>query len=291
MKKMLVLVFAFVFLLCFSKTGRAASEFDFSVHFDLPKNQVSSNKTYLDLLVQPNSTQNITYTLKNDTDKKIDVSVKVHEASTNTNGVVEYAKKADFKDSSLNNKMSDLVTYEKKVSIPANSSVEKQITVNIPKEKFDGVIAGGITFQEINEEDKEVKKGVGVESTFSMTKAILLRNNKKSISPELQLKEVSPITLNSRSVIQAVIQNDRPAYIFQGKFDTRIQKKNSNKILYQKKTKDISVAPNSTFGYQIPLEGKKLKPGEYQLTILAKGEKRNGNYKRILRYPKKMPKT
>ncbi|GMA54088.1 hypothetical protein GCM10025857_54450 [Alicyclobacillus contaminans] len=57
--------------------------------------------------------------------------------------------------------------------------MEKQITVNIPKEKFDGVIAGGITFQEINEEDKEVKKGVGVESTFSMTKAILLRNNKK----------------------------------------------------------------------------------------------------------------
>lgn len=49
--------------------------------------------------------------------------------------------------------------------------------------------------------------------------------------------------------------------------DTKITQKDSEKVLYQSKTQDMQMAPNSNFNYPISLEGKPLKAGNYRLSM------------------------
>lgn len=258
-------------LLCLPVRAAADSEFNFSVQFALPENQVDQDKTYLDLMVEPGSEQAVDYTIRNDTENDLTITVAVHPATTNGNGVIEYARTPEFTDDSLQHNLVDLVSYEKELVVPKQSIIQQQLIITAPDEAFTGIIAGGITFQEKNTSSVSETNGVGVTSTFSMTKAILLRNKSEAVSPELKLKRVSPELVNARSIIQAIIQNDHPAYLFDSTFDITLEKSGTAEPFYETTVENISIAPNSTFGYRIPLDGKTLEAGNYTLSIQVAG--------------------
>nr|WGD97680.1 DUF916 domain-containing protein [Bacillus safensis] len=74
-----------------------ASELNFSVITVIPRNQIDQSKSYFDLKVKPSQKQTLQILMRNDTNQQIVIEPKVHTATTNVNGVVEYGKTEEKK--------------------------------------------------------------------------------------------------------------------------------------------------------------------------------------------------
>lgn len=157
-----------------------ASELKFSVEPILPDNPITNKHTYFDLLVKPEQRQILVIHMRNDTEKEVVVEPKINAATTNINGVVEYGNSNTKLDETAPYNLSELVTPEEtEVTIAPKSSYDLKITVQMPKEDFKGVLAGGITLQEKEHtEDKSVNKkenqGLAIENKYAYVVAIVL---------------------------------------------------------------------------------------------------------------------
>ncbi len=274
-KKMLLALTMLLLILPLFHTITMASEFNFAVTTVIPDNQRDKNKTYFDLLMKPSQLQTIEIELRNDTDRDVKIKPEIHTATTNLNGVVEYGNNNIESDSTLLYKMEDIVTTKDEVVIPAKSSYMLKLDINMPKEEFDGFLAGGITLKEFKEEENtdntnsDNGAGMSIKNEYAYVVAILLSENDSEIIPELKLNDVFPDQVNARNVISANIQNCMPMYMNQMTVEAKVTKKGNSTILYESSNEGLQMAPNSNFNYPIPLNGEKLKGGEYTLTMTA----------------------
>lgn len=257
-----------------------ASEFNFSVDIEIPENQVDKSKTYLDLQMNPNQIQKIPYTLYNDTSKDVTVEVTVHTATTNSNGVIEYGESLSELDDSLLYDMAKIVSTDNEIVIPSKSSIMKYLEIKAPEKEFSGVIAGGITFQEKPKDTVDSNQTVGVVNRFSQVKAILIKNSEKVVTPDLLLKKAYADQSNVRNVIAVNLQNPEATYIFNMKTTIEIYKKGEEKVYLTLKKDEVNVAPNTNFNLNVPLNGEKLEPGEYEAIVKASSGDESWNLKK-----------
>lgn len=266
-----------------SITGKA-SEFNFAVTPVIPENQVDKRKTFFDLQMEPGAVQTVEVQLKNDTDNDVVIKNSVNSATTNLNGVVEYGENKIKPDNTLKFDIQKFVELEKEVTIPKQSQIIVPLKITMPKDKFDGVIAGGLTLQE-KVDDSTGKKankdqGVAIKNEYSYVIAILLRQNNTMVKPSLKLLDVKPSQVNYRNVINIALQNPQAAYVNQLRLVNKIYKEGKDKVLYSSDVSDLQVAPNSHFSYPISLNGEKLEPGKYVLKSEAYAERNEaGSYK------------
>ncbi|MBD7936427.1 DUF916 and DUF3324 domain-containing protein [Cytobacillus sp. Sa5YUA1] len=255
-----------------------ASEFNFAVETEIPENQINKDKTYFDLMMDPGSKQDLIINLRNDTDSDVKIHPIIQSATTNINGVVEYGLNDIEKDPTLKYKMDDIVKVENEIIIPANGTYELKLTVEMPKEEFDGILAGGITLQEVVEETNTTNKnnkGMSIKNNFAYVIAILLRENNNDISPKLKLNDVFPDQVNSRNVIMANIQNIKSIYINKMAIKATITEKGKAEVLYEANKENLQMAPNTNFNFPIALNGERLAAGDYilDITVQSNGEK------------------
>lgn len=283
-KNHFVLVTVLLFLLNVLPINATASEFKFAVVPKIPENQIDKTKTYFDLKIIPGAEQALEVELRNDTDKEVTVEMGISSATTNLNGVVEYTPNEKKIDSSLKYDMKDFVEAPSETKLSAKGKATVKIHIKMPKEKFDGVLAGGITFSEKQEGQKEKTgtsgSGMAIDNNYSYVVALLVRQNENEVTPELLLKDVFAAQVNARNVINANLQNPKATYINQLKLTAEITKKGESDVLYSTKGEGMQMAPNSNFNYPVPLQGEPLKAGEYHMKIVAYGVKNeDGTYK------------
>ncbi len=254
----------------------AASEFNFAVTTVIPESQTDKGKTYFDLQLSPHQQEELHVKLRNDTDKDITVAVSVNSATTNSNGVVEYGKSNSAKDDSLDIDLSDYVEFQEMVALKAQSETTVPFKVTMPGQPFDGVLAGGITFKEVLDKEKETGKtaqGLSIKNEYSYVVALLMRQNFNEVEPRLLLGEVKADQINARNVILANVQNDQKTYINQVAIRAEIKKKGSSEVLYAEDKSGLQIAPNSNFSFPISLNGAALESGDYHLSLMIYANK------------------
>lgn len=267
MRKIFTALFGCIIFFIICSTGVHASEFNFSVDIDIPENQIDKEKTYLDLLMKPNQKQEIPYTLYNDTSKDIIVEMIIHSATTNSNGVIEYGDSEGTNDESMKYDIANLAKIDKEISVPANSSVTKTISLQAPEDSYKGVIAGGITFREKEASQEKQSDTLGIVNRFSQVKAILIRTDTEEVEPDLSLLSAEADQKNVRNVISLKFKNDKAAYIFNLSTTIEIYKDQDEKKYLTLKKDNLNVAPNSIFNLPVPLNGKELEPGHYRVAV------------------------
>lgn len=276
MKHIKKIILAGIVAMSLLPMGAKASEFNFSVETVQPKSQVDKNKTYFDIAVKPEETQELVIHMRNDTAKDVVINPKISSATTNINGVVEYSPNAIKKDESLIYDLAKLVTTEKEITIPKKGAYDLKLKVKAPAKAFDGIIAGGITLKETVPEESDTEEktgGLAIKNEFSYVVAIVMHSNERPIAPDLKLKESFPDQVNARNVIMNNLQNDQPVYLNQLKIISEVTKEGASAPLYNfTKEESMQVAPNSNFNFPIPLKGEKLKAGKYTVKITAFGE-------------------
>lgn len=263
-------------------TFSKASELNFSVNAVIPDNQIDKEKSYFDLKVTPGEKQKLKVKLRNTTDKEIVINPHIQSAKTNKNGVIDYTPNKIKKDDTLKIAMEDVAKVPEEVTVPPQSEKDLTIEVTVPKDKFDGVILGGIYLKEDTsknkEEDKE--KDVAIKNEYSYVVALQMRQNDNKVKPMLHMNEVNPETQNARNVIVANIQNSEPMIISKLKIDATVNKKGSKDNLAILKKENLQVAPNSNFNIAVPLEGEKLEAGTYILNMKAESAGKEWQFKK-----------
>lgn len=277
MRKIFTALFGCIIFLIICSTGVHASEFNFSVDIDIPENQIDKEKTYLDLLMKPNQKQEIPYTLYNDTSKDIIVEMTIHSATTNSNGVIEYGDSEGTNDESMKYDIANLAKIDKEISVPANSSVTKTISLQAPKDSYKGVIAGGITFREKEASQEKQSDTLGIVNRFSQVKAILIRTDTEEVEPDLNLLSAEADQKNVRNVISLKFKNDKAAYIFNLSTTIEIYKDKDEKQYLTLRKDNLNVAPNSIFNLPVPLNGKELEAGHYRVAVKGTTDRNTWN--------------
>ncbi|MBC2324569.1 DUF916 and DUF3324 domain-containing protein [Listeria booriae] len=253
------------------KTEVSASELNFSVKTIIPHNQIDTQKSYFDLQLTPNQDQILVVQLSNDTEKAVTVQPDIHSAFTNLNGLVEYGKNIKKTDPSLHYDIKNLITTASEVTIPAKSVINLELQLDSPKEKFHGVIAGGITFKEKTpkEEVQTNTNSISINNEYAYIIGIVLHSSKAFVEPKLQLASITPDQVNSRNVISVNIRNIQPIYMNRMTISSEIMQKGKQRILYQSYSEKLQMAPNSNFDYPIYLKDK-MPSGNYTLNMTAK---------------------
>lgn len=260
-----------------------ASEFNFSVTTTPPKSQIDTEKTYFDIQLETGQQEDLKIDLRNDTDDQVLVGISVNSATTNSNVVVEYGENKIKKDDSLDFDLRDYVDYPETVTLPPKTTKTVVFDVSMPKKAFDGVLAGGITFKEIQEDQQndDVDQGLSIQNVYSYVVALLMRQTTNEVAPNLILHEVEPGHINARNAILADLQNDKKTYINQVAIYTKITKKGSDEVLFQEEKDELQIAPNTNFSFPTLLNGALLEPGEYHFSMVVYGNvNENGKFNR-----------
>ena len=278
-----IFLITFIFFLSLIPTTFSkASELNFSVNAVIPDNQIDKEKSYFDLKVTPGEKQNLIVKLRNTTDKEIVINPHIQSAKTNKNGVIDYTPNKIKKDDTLKIAMEDIAKVPKEVTVPPQSEKDLTIEVTMPKDKFDGIILGGIYLKEDTSKNKEEDKenDVAIKNEYSYVVALQMRQNDNKVKPMLHMNEVNPETQNARNVIVANIQNSEPMIISKLKIDATVNKKGSKDNLAILKKENLQVAPNSNFNIAVPLEGEKLEAGTYILNMKAESAGKEWQFKK-----------
>lgn len=261
----------------------SASEFNFGVYTVIPDNQIDKQKSYFNLMMKPSQEQTLTIELKNDTEEDVVIEPKIHSATTNLNGVVEYGPTSAERDSTLPYELGDLITTDKEITVPAKGSKDLSLHVTMPEEEFNGILAGGITLEEketSSTNSQETTKGLSIENKYAYVVGITLQETVEVVTQDLLLHDVKAGQLNARNVINATLQNPTATYLNRFEVEAEVTKKGQTEVLYESKKNDMQVAPNSNFAYPIELNGEKFQTGTYTLHLKAKSSKESWEFEK-----------
>lgn len=275
-KKILFLFILLVGILIFPTNGWAETGLDFNVQPKFSKNQLEGNSSYFDLNLKEGTIETLYLDISNSSERDIEIEVTPHTAFTNLNGVVEYAKNPEFFDSSLSQKLGELIDTPEPFILKKGETREVEIVLTMPEKKFEGLLAGGLRIEETSNKEtlNSGKEGLNIENSFSYVIGIVVSNNRSAVPPELELLDVFPDQLNYRNVFSATIQNSMPTFVNQLEVEAIIRAEGKEDILYTSESTGMQMAPNSYFNYPIPLEGDRFTNGNYVANVTA----RSGEY-------------
>lgn len=265
-KKGLFLIALVVFVSLYGSKVGFANQVGFSIEPVLPENQIDKNSGYFHLKLDQGTQQELTIILKNRTDKPVKLKTSVASATTNINGVVDYDATKNKLDKTAPVNLSKQVNVPQTITLEPQSQQNVPIIVTMPDKKIPGVIAGGITFEEDKEATSEqLTSQTAVKNKFSYVVALLMQQQDVlSVKPNLELSDITPTQLNTKTSISAAIRNTQSAYLNDMTVAVSIYKKGDKKPTYEFKKEKMQLAPNSIIEFPTFLNGNKLEPGDYE---------------------------
>ncbi|BAO08765.1 cell wall surface anchor family protein (plasmid) [Enterococcus mundtii QU 25] len=238
-----------------------------------PESQVDESKGYYELLLAPGQKETLQLKVGNSSSEPINVQVTPHTAYTNTLGNVEYGKDAEEADPTLIHSLDELMTPSEVITLSGKETKTIEIPLQMPKDAFEGYLAGGLRIAEVKEEedsDAPEGEGVAIKNEFAHVIGVVVSNTSDSVEPELELLDVFADQLNYRNVISANLQNFTPTFVNRLEVEATVKRAGENDVLYEASKEMMQMAPNSNFNFPISLEGDRFRSGNYVLELTAK---------------------
>lgn len=242
----------------------------FNYQIEYPANQVGEENGYFDLEAEPGTEQTVNIRLNNGGSEKVVVTISVNGTKTNSNGVLEYGPTDIKNDTSLKFPFEKIVSAPKEVEIPANDSKIVPIDIKMPETSFDGMILGGIHMKKKEKEEKVEAQGATIRNSYSYIVAMKLQNHQDSVKPEIKFNHATGSQRNYRNSVVINFSNVTSSLI-KDKMDveSQISKKGSEEVLYERKQKGMSMAPNTQMDFYVSMGGEKMQPGDYVARTLV----------------------
>ncbi|MFS7388600.1 DUF916 and DUF3324 domain-containing protein [Carnobacterium maltaromaticum] len=264
----------FVIVLAFLRPTVVLGEetLNFHVTPELPQSQIEGTASYYNLNLNPGETETLVLLLQNDKEEPIEVKVTAHTAFTNVNGVVEYGKTAEQADPTLLYSIDELIEPIDTIELAAKESKRVELTLKMPADSFEGVLAGGLRIEEVRPEEENVDNGesIAIKNEFSYVVGVLARTSQTTVQPDLELLDVFADQANYRNVISATLQNFTPTFVNRLEVEATVQREGEDEVLYEISQSQMQMAPNSNFNFPISLEGDRFQSGDYVLNMTAR---------------------
>lgn len=262
---------ATVMFFAFASPATAAG-FGLGVEPELPSQQRDGTSAYFDVLAQPGGHVALKVHLANQTSKSMKVNAEVVPAQTGDSGNVTY-QEGILKPSLLVNNIADYVTNaHETLTIPAKSTVTYSTTLTMPAQAFEGLMAGGITFEQVDEQSAEGSSsdsvGMGITSKYRYVVAVLARNQAALPLPSLSVGGASVRQVNYKNQVAFLMKNTTPTYLNMLEVKAAATLKGSNDTQYTRTSSSMQMAPNSSFYYSVTLPDN-VKAGTYDVSMTA----------------------
>ena len=252
----------------------------FDVRVFPPENQRRPDSPGFDLLMEPGSEQVIEIEVGNVTKEPITLIIEIVTATTDDGGTVHFRpREGASRDSTLKYPMEEIATLENSILVlEEGQRVRIPVTIGMPEERFDGILAGGIAIlQYIDEEAAAIEEGAGmIINRFWAEIPLLLRQTEESVLPELNLLGVHASQRNWRNIFAARLQNSEGMFINGMEVRAFVSRANEVEALYEQHLGQMQVAPNSNFTLAIPLGGQRFVAGYYDFHMEVTAQ--NGNW-------------
>nr|AAN78208.1 hypothetical membrane protein [Enterococcus mundtii] len=268
----MVLLLLLVSLLVPMRVGAEEGTLNFYVTPEFSDNQKSGNDRYFQLNLAPDATEKLTLKLQNANAEAKKIKITPHTAYTNVMGVVEYGQDAEKADPTLQHSLGELIEQPEIIELGGNETKTVTLDLKMPKEAFDGFLAGGLRIEEVKEnttDETTDEEGVAIQNEFAYIIGVVVSNKQDAVQPDLELLDVFADQLNYRNVISANLQNFTPTFVNRLEVEATVQKVGEEEILYQASQEQMQMAPNSNFNFPISLEGDRFRSGEYLLKLKA----------------------
>ncbi|HGW6169571.1 TPA: DUF916 and DUF3324 domain-containing protein [Enterococcus faecalis] len=279
MKKLIRIIFfslSIFTILCFNNIPSFAVEETGSYTIEgVPnKNQIDADLGYFYLHEDPGSEDSVKVKLVNTSNKDIKLQVKLTNANTNSNGIIDYTGQIKDHESLKVPLTSIAKVTQSEVVVPKQSEVESEIKIIMPNNKLSGVIIGGIIVSKVEDQNEQKKQNV-LSNTYGYTLGLVLTNEnsvdmEKNVS--VKLDKVGPVLSNGKKIIQANILNANPFIFSKANIKGEIIDKDSNEVIKKEEINNVNIAPYSVFPMQFDWGKNDLKPGIYTFKGIVKVE-------------------
>ncbi|MGG5305321.1 hypothetical protein IGK16_002992 [Enterococcus pernyi] len=279
----LVLFLLLVSLLVPMRVEAEEGTLNFYVTPEFSENQKSGNESYFHLTLAPDATEKLTLKLQNANAEAKKIKITPHTAYTNVMGVVEYGQNAEKADPTLKYSLDELIEQPEIIELTGNETKTVTLDLKMPKEAFEGFLAGGLRIEEVKEdttEDTSDEEGVAIQNEFAYIIGVVVSNKQEAVQPDLDLLDVFADQLNYRNVISANLQNFTPTFVNRLEVEATVQRVGEEEILYRASQEQMQMAPNSNFNFPISLEGDRFRSGEYLLKMTARSGEEEWQWER-----------
>lgn len=243
-----------------------------------PENQ-REEKGYFDLLMEPGQEQDLFVTVVNTSGSDLQIEVSLANAATSPNGEIDYSNDESYTASIPYPFTNFAVIDEPIVTIPTGESTEVKVTVKMPEKRIDGVVLGGIRILRLLDENAEDQSTADEQQTttsivnrYQYAYAVALAEDADiQAEPSFSLDHAVAQMMNSQPAIVVDICNQAPMIVKELEIYTRVYLEGEKKPVLTNKTKDYSMAPNSTMSFPIYNENRQgFSPGNYMVSVELK---------------------
>ncbi|MGM0252801.1 MULTISPECIES: DUF916 and DUF3324 domain-containing protein [unclassified Enterococcus] len=279
----MILLLLLVSLVAPMRVGAEEGTLNFYVTPEFSENQKAGNERYFQLTLPPDATEKLTLKLQNANAEAKKIKITPHTAYTNVMGVVEYGQDAEKADPTLQHSLDELIEHPEIIELGGNETKTVTLDLKMPKEAFEGFLAGGLRIEEVKEDTTEEtsdEEGVAIQNEFAYIIGVVVSNNQDAVQPDLELLDVFADQLNYRNVISANLQNFTPTFVNRLEVEATVQRVGEEEILYQASQEQMQMAPNSNFNFPISLDGDRFRSGEYLLKMTARSGKEEWEWER-----------
>ncbi|GMA70538.1 hypothetical protein GCM10025879_17840 [Leuconostoc litchii] len=269
---MALFVFALFPVLVKADNSTTGSGLSFTVKTNLPDNQIDKKNDFYQLKMTPGQKQTVTATVYNTTNKPQTIKINVQTASTSINGTIDYSKALTNWDKSLKYKLNEIVSYPKRVTVPAGKSQDVSFAISMPEDSYKGILLGGITFNQVDDNQSEPSSNTtNIQNKCAYAVAMILKESDDQVIPNINLQSVKAGQNNGHNVIDVKLQNDQSLLMSNVKVVAKVYSAAGKKPVYTTVKSDMQIAPNSQFKYPVSLQGTPMQPGKYRLELAVTG--------------------
>lgn len=229
-----------------------------------PKNQDKNIKQYMSLTSSNGVNQTVYFKLINNTKAKKDLKLKVLNAYTSPNAVIQYETKKTKESKIIDEKyeMKKYATIQKSISVNPNESKVVPVELNMPK--VTGTVLGGIAFQ-MNVDNQ--KPQTNKKTNFTIKNEVnliygLAVNSSKNHPVKFSFGDVYVDPMATYYAVRLPITMHSPKILQNAHVEYEVWYK-GKKLFFDKK--EMKFAPKTKTNFAIPFNYKKIKQGKYEL--------------------------
>lgn len=268
-----------------ARPAQAATGAGFTMQMVPNSAQTTGQQGYFDLTVKPNQTGVLRFKLVNLTNGTLKLKVAANTGYTSANGIEAYDRHQLGTRSATRYQLKDLVKVPATVTLEPGATRLVTATYRMPAERFTGVLEGAFYVLNPATGDRQAtdKRGFYIHNRYAMELGLVFREQTSvKVQPNLKLTRVSAQVDAANKFSPAVsahLVNTRPQLLKHLTIDGRVSDAN-NQLLYKTKRTHLGMAPMSNFDYLINTSNQRLKPGRYQLRLVATAGKQRWVFER-----------
>lgn len=258
----------------------AQSGTGFTMKIKTPAKSLDPEQSYFNLLVQPGDSETLTLQLQNLRKQTRQFKVTPVSAYTNNNGYVDYKAQVNTAQSQAKYQFTDMTSEAQTVTVAGNATKEVSFSLSVPQDKFAGIMVGGFRAADINQakNDQADQKGFTINNRYAMLMGATVQETKQLHMPELSLGKITPTVVRGATTLSTQISNQVPTMFGQLNINATVTKRGQTEVLHKLKRKNLSMAPASTFNYQMDWNHEAFKPGKYTLHLKATSGTKHWNF-------------